>query len=392
MPDVVDEFGLQVATLDELRAKNAADVRAAPEFSPDADVAPDTVLGSFFEPGNAQLDDVRQLLRSVADAGDPDNAEGVWLDSVAALSGVDRENAAKSFGTVRLTGTPFTVIPALSRVKLPTVDNSDAELLEEATIDGFGSVDAIFRAVNTGPINYPHNLTLTIVTPISGWTSAVVFEPTAGGFSLGRDIEEDGELRIRRPNSLSIGGNATFSAVGAAVAQLTDVDYAVAVENDTLLPDAKGIPGKAMRVIVHPSTVDEQRIVNTMYATWPGGILSDGSNRFTVLTSKGQEKEFGFDFATEVEIWVIVNVTPEPDYGGDAAVEAAILAYAADSITVGTDIDPTDIVCRIKLDVAGVGNPKVLIGLSDPPTLSEILVRDVDEIATFDAARIAVNS
>lgn len=392
MSDVVDEFGLQVATLDELRAKNAADVRAAPEFSPDADVAPDTVLGSVFEPLNAQLDDVRQLLRSVADAGDPDNAEGVWLDSVSALSGVNREDAAKSQGTVRCSGDPFTVLPAGSRVKLPTIDGTDAELLAEATMDGFGSVDAAFRALNAGPINYPHNTGLTIVTPVSGWTLAFVYEPITLGFSRGRDIELDGDMRIRRGTSLSIGGNATFSAVGAAVQQLPDVDYAVAVENDTLLPDAKGIPGKAMRVIVHPSTVDGQRIINTMYATWPGGIKSDGSNRFTVLTSKNQEKEFGFDFATEVEIWVIVDLAAQPGYGGDAAVEAAVLAFAADSINVGTDIDPAAISCRIVRDVAGAGNPKVKIGKADPPTLSNIIPIDVDEIALFDAARITVNS
>jgi hypothetical protein len=55
MPDVVDEFGLQVATQDELRAKNAADVRAAPEFSADADVSVDTVFGSLFEPVISQF-------------------------------------------------------------------------------------------------------------------------------------------------------------------------------------------------------------------------------------------------------------------------------------------------------------------------------------------------
>ncbi|MEE9481203.1 MAG: baseplate J/gp47 family protein [Kiloniellales bacterium] len=386
MPDVVDEFGLQVATLDELRAKNAADVRAAPEFSADADVAVDTVMGSLFEPVNAQLDDVRQLLRSIADANDPDNAEGVALDSVSALSGVKREDATQSEGTVTLGGVPTTVITAGSRVKLPTIDDTDAELLADATIGGGGTVDATFRAIETGPINYPAPTALTIVTPIAGWTSAVV----QADFSRGRNIEINQELRIRRGNSLALGGNGTPDAIGSAVQQLPDVDFAVAIENDTLPTDAKDIPGKAMRVVVHPTTVNKQRIIDTMYAVWPGGIKSNGSERFTVLTSKGQEKEFGFDFAAELPIFVVVIVTKLAGYGGDDAVKKAVTDFGDDSINVGTDVEPAEIVCRIKDDVAGAGNPEVRIGLAPAPTQTDTIPVDVDQIATFDVADISV--
>lgn len=382
MPDVVDEFGLQVATQDELRAKNAADVRAAPEFSADADVSVDTVLGSLFEPQITQLDDARQLLRSISDANDPDNAEGVALDSVSALSGVGREPATRSEGVVTLGGTPATVITAGSRVKLPTIDDTDAELLADATIGGGGTIDATFRAIETGPINYPAPTVLTIVTPIAGWTSAVV----QSDFSRGRNIELDQELRIRRGNSLALGGNGTPAAVGAAVQQLPDVDFAVAVENDTLITDAKGIPGNAMRVVVWPTSVNQQRIIDTMYAAWPGGIRSDGSNRFTVLTSKGQEKEFGFEFATETPIHVLVEVDDLVGYGGDDAVKQAVVDYGADSINVGTDVEPADIICRIKDDVAGVGNPAVLITVTPPgapPSSADTIEIDSDEIATF---------
>jgi hypothetical protein len=276
-------------------------------------------------------------------------------------------------------GTPTTVITAGSRVKLPTIDDTDAELLADATIGGGGTVDATFRAVETGPINYPDATVLTIVTPIAGWTSATV----NGDFSRGRDIELDQELRIRRGNSLALGGNATPDAIGAAVQQLADVDFAVAIENDTLITDAKGIPGKAMRVVVWPTGVNQQRIIDTMYAVWPGGIFSDGSNRFTVLTSKGQEKEFGFDFATEVPIHVRVELNSLVGYGGDDAVKQTVVDFGADSLNVGTDVEPADIICRIKDDVAGVGNPEVFIAKTPPPVLTETIPIDSDEIATI---------
>lgn len=391
MPDVIDASGLQVATLDELRELTRADIRASTQFGADADVGSDTVLAQVIDPVLFRLSEARELLKSIDDAIDPDNAEGVQADSVAALSGTQREPATQSRGTVELAGTPTTVITAGSIVKLPNVDNSNATLDEEATIGGGGVVDSEWTAVETGPINYPDTTVLTIVTPIGGWTGATVKEPVAGGFSLGRNIELDGAMKIRRNASQSAGGNATVLAIAAQLAQLTDVEHAVVLENTTGAVDAKGLPPNSMRPVIFPTTVDLEAVGAVLYATWPGGTTPDGATTITVTNTKDQDFIFKISFATDKDIWVTVDLTAGADYGGDAAVSAAILAYGT-GLAPGDDVDPADIICAIKDNVAGVLDPKIKLDFTASPVPDDLLPIDVDEIAKFDAARIVINS
>jgi hypothetical protein len=392
VPDVVDEFGLQVASLDELRELTRDDIRASPQFSSDADVGPDTVLAQIVDPVLFRLDDSRQLLRSAYDATDPDNAEGVQADSVSALSGIQREPATESRGTVELAGTPLTVIPAGHLVKLPNIDGSNAELLEEVTIgDPSGVVDGEYQAVANGPINYPDTTVLTIVTAIGGLTSATVNEPISGGFSLGRDIETDGAMKIRRNASLSAGGNATVLSIAAQIAQLTDVQHAVVLENTTGSVDAKGLPPNSMRPVIWPGTVDTEQLGGILYATWPGGTTPDGAISILVTNVKGQEFIFKYSVATGRNVWIIIDLTPAPDYGGDIAVREAVVTWGS-ALLPGDDVDPGDIICAIKDNVAGVIDPKIRLGFAAAPTNEDLLPVDVDEIALIGSGRTTVNS
>jgi uncharacterized phage protein gp47/JayE len=391
VPDVVDQFGLQVASLDELRELTRDDIRASPQFSSDADVGPDTVLAQIVDPVLFRLSEARQMLRSAYDATDPDNAEGVQADSVSALSGIQREPATKSRGTVELAGTPSTPIPAGHLVKLPNVDGSNAELLEAVVIGGGGTVDGEYEAVETGAINYPDTTVLTIVTPIGGLTSATVKEPVSGGFSLGRDIETDGAMKIRRNASLSAGGNGTVLSIAAQIAQLTDVQHAVVLENTTGSVDAKGLPPNSMRPVIWPSTIDIEQLGGVLYATWPGGTTPDGAISLLVTNIKGQEFIFKYSVATDRDVWIVVDLTPGPDYGGDDAVKAAVVTYGG-ALLPGDDVDPGDIICAIKDNVAGVIDPKIKLGFAAAPTNEDLLVVDVDEIAIIETARITVNS
>lgn len=391
MPDVIDATGLQVASLDELREITRDDIRASSEFGADADVGSDTAMAQIVDPILFRLSESREILRSIHDAVDPDNAEGVQADSVAALSGIGREPATRSRGTAELAGTPTTVITAGSIVKLPNVDGSNATLDEEVVIGGGGTVDGEFTAVETGPINYPDTTVLTIVTPIGGWTGATVNEPVTGGFSLGRNIELDGAMKIRRNASQSAGGNATVLAIAAQLAQLTDVEHAVVLENTTGAVDAKGLPPNSLRPIVHPSTVDLEDVGAVLYATWPGGTTPDGTIAILVTNVKGQEFTFKASFATEREVWVTVDVTAGVNYGGDDAVKAAMLVYF-DNLSPADDVDPGDIICAIKDNVDDVLDPKIKLGFAAFPTNEDLLAIDVDEIATGDLVRFVVNS
>lgn len=69
----------------------------------------------------------------------------------------------------------------------------------------------VFLSENYGPIPCPANSLTQIVTPVGGWNSITNSE--AG--TLGRFVETDAELRLRRLNSLRLLGRGTVEAIRA---------------------------------------------------------------------------------------------------------------------------------------------------------------------------------
>lgn len=389
-PAVIDANGIQIPTLAELQEQTFADIRGASEFGPDANLSADSVAGQIVNVVLERIDESYQLNQSIYNATDPDNAEGQQLDNIAGLAGILREAASSSKGTVTLSGTPATLIVAGKRVKLPNVDGSEATLDADATIGGGGTIDGEFTAVATGPISYPDTTVLDIVDPVAGWTGAVVAEPVQLGFSLGRNIETDGELRIRREQSFSLGGSATDQAVGAKVRARPDVDFAAVISNRTLVPDSKLIPGKAGRTVVFPGTADGQEIINVVFQNWPVGIESDGALSFSVTDSEGQVQTFKYSIAATRDVNVRMTISKASNYGGDTAVKDALEAYSADSLNVGVDVRQIDLECRVLQDVDGVDNIVTTLFFTGDPGSFLPLTVDVDEIGDIDAANVLI--
>lgn len=89
-----------------------------------------------------------------------------------------------------------------------------------------------FLCQDFGPIPCPANSLTEILTPIGGWAS--INNPKAG--VIGRFIETDSELRIRRANSIRLAGNATVEAIRARLLQnVPGVTSALVFENETMI-------------------------------------------------------------------------------------------------------------------------------------------------------------
>jgi uncharacterized phage protein gp47/JayE len=123
----------------------------------------------------------------------PDTAELEHLERWSSIWGIQRKAASFALGNITFTGTNGTVIPAGTR--LQRGDGAQFDTTADATIAS-GTATAAVTAVLAGAAgNTAAAIGLTLVSPISGVTSAATV--AAGGLTAGADTESDNSLRAR---------------------------------------------------------------------------------------------------------------------------------------------------------------------------------------------------
>lgn len=176
---------------------------------------------------------------------DPTKAIGPSLYGLVQLNGIKQQDASSSTVVLQLTGTPATVIPAGQLAS--DVNNANQwSTLAEVELDGtgVGSVQAASLAV--GPITADIGTIINIVTPFPGWTGVT----NLAAATPGRNVETDTELRQRRDRSTMAPAASPVESVYANLANITGVTYARVRQNNTLLTDSNGIPGKSVAAVV----------------------------------------------------------------------------------------------------------------------------------------------
>ena len=256
-------------------AKSLADIKTEIEqalkdtISPALDVSADGPLGQTIGIVSERLSENWEVAEALYRAFDPDNAAGTALGNLCSLTGITRLEATESIATVTCTGTPTTVLSVGRVVSTGASDrfaSTAAATITAATAwagttayvltdivandgniyvcsqagtsagaggptgtgdaiadntakwnfvgDGIGYADVAFEAEETGPIAISAGAIDTedqvgaIETPVSGWEDARLL--TDG--TVGRDIETDAALRLRREEQLRITGAGALDA------------------------------------------------------------------------------------------------------------------------------------------------------------------------------------
>lgn len=260
------------------------------------------------------------------------------------------------------------------------------------TTKGFGPfVDLQMEALLAGSTQAPAGSLTVIDTPVAGINSMT----NVLDADVGRDIETDADFKLRRLQTLSRVGSATLNGIRNTVLTVEGVTQASVIENtDIVVVD--GRPPKSFEVFAENG--DEQEIADSIFLSKPAGIETTGTITKQVADALGELHDISFSRPTNVNIWVIVNITPNtnPVEGalypatGDAEVEQNILDFTQNFL-IGQDVVVNQLFTPVNA-VAGVIGIEILVGLSDPPTLSDNLDVDSTEIAKFDSTRITVNS
>lgn len=196
---------------------------------------------------------VQESLLRVLQQMFPQTAEGEFLGYHAAEARLARKEATYSTGTITITGTAGTVVPAGSTVSTATSDDAEAIEFttdEDVTIGDSGTVDAKITAVEPGKGSNVNKETVTfLIDTVKGVDNVLNAEATTGG----TDEEDDETLRARieAANATSgkswVGNDSDFvrwatevSGVGDCIVVPADTAGSSTVK--LVLIDSNGVP------------------------------------------------------------------------------------------------------------------------------------------------------
>jgi uncharacterized phage protein gp47/JayE len=252
---------------------------------------------------------------------------------------------------------------------------------------------ATFQSENSGAIRAPANTLNKIITPASGWDS--VYNPLDA--ELGRELETDTELRIRRRASLSLAGASTVPAIRSALLSLDNVQAVVVKENDTNSYDLAGRPPKSFECILLGGA--DADIAKTIWEDKPIGIETFGSTTYTHLDEQGFPRDIKFSRPTEIYVHVKVEYSLYDEEifpsGGETQIAATVLA-TGQALSIGNDVISKRFIGPIYSAVQGIENLTVKLATSATPsgppgTFAEgtLTIGDT-ELPSFDSGRITV--
>lgn len=346
-------------------------------------VRPTSVTGVINGIFSSKLSEMWEVAEEVNAAQNPDDATGTSLDQLCMLTGVVRLAATKSSVSLSLTGTPGTSIAVGRRVK-NTSTSTYWTNAASGVIGAASTVAITFDAEEFGP-TIGLAATLTIIdTPVAGWTS--VSNPLDA--TLGRNVETDQELRLRRTELLTAQGKGTVDAIRADVLAVADVTAAFVYENYTAITDADGVPSKAFEVIVLGGT--SNALAQAIWNSKPAGISAYGTSTGTATDALNTSRVVAFTRPTSKTVYLALTATTGTGWAGaTSAIAAALTAYGG-TLTVGDDVyrsrlyDPA-------LDISGVVDITDLrLAFTSSPVGTANLTVTSRELATFDTSRITV--
>ena len=387
----ISATGFNRKRLDQLLDEINAEMKSI--FGDNLNVSPESPDGQV----NGTISESNANLWEIAEEAynnfNPSATTGIGLSNLVQLNGITRFPATSSRVNLTLTGTAATLIPAESLVS--TSDTGDQFLTEtDVTLDGGGNGTVFASAVVTGPISAVAGTLTSIDTPITGWDTVTNNVDAI----VGTDEETDVDLRVRREQSVARDAQAIIDAIFAEVRSVIGVTQTLVLENDTDTgPDVNGLPAHSVHVIAVGG--DDNDIGEAIYLKKTLGATSFGTTTVQVNDDQSIPHDISFSRPTEVDIYVIVNLTTFADYPvtGDEDIKQAIIDYANGELVIGRDFNLGDDIIHSELytpinSIQGHTVDSLFIGIAPAPSGTVDIVIAITEISNFVIANITVNS
>lgn len=248
-----------------------------------------------------------------------------------------------------------------------------------------GQVNA--TAQSTGPTLAPAGTLTVIETPVAGLNAVINLVDAQAG----QDLETDEELRARRAATLQVAGAGTVEAIRSRLLALTGVTSVIVFENQTLITDISGRPGKSYECVVAGG--DDQEIYETIWASKPAGILTYGSMPGSVVDSQGFTQPVSFSRPTDKPVWVELDLTIGALFpvNGIAAVKQAIVDQG-NLFGIGQEVVTIPTLLCAVASIPGIRDVVIRVGFAASPVSDANLPIAANEVPTFDTARVSVTT
>ncbi|MEY4581291.1 MAG: hypothetical protein RL701_5994 [Pseudomonadota bacterium] len=400
MPITLTDAGLQILTVDEIRAElNAAYTDPSTGVSPLLDVSDDSEIGRMIAIDADRERNIQEQIAAVLAAAGPD-ATGIALTRVALLTGTIRADATYSTVVGYVTLNAGVTLPTGAQANVAGDPDSVFETIEDVTNPG-GSPAIVLvdmRAVNPGSVRAPYGTLTEITTPFSGWTS-VTNDYDA---EVGNDDETDPTLRVRRVVELNRAASANIIAIQTAVRSVNDVISARGYENTTASTNGDGLPPHSFEIVVYGTEATDSDIAQAIWDDQPSSIAAvhgtAGTTASGIATdTEGDLHTITFTRATEVPIYADLVLLTNSDYpaDGDDIVKQAVADYINAQTAIGNDIIYSRLFGAVYGSDAAVGIDDVTtleIGVAPAPSGTSNIAIGSRAVPTSSVSNITVVS
>ncbi len=354
-------------------------------YGSDVYLEPDSQDGQLLSAFAAAINDANATAISVYNQFSPATAKGAGLASVVKINGIQKQVASNSTADALIVGQVGSQIDGGQ-----IGDGSGVRWSLPATviIPAEGEITVTATCAEPGAIPAAANTLTEILTPTLGWQSVTNPAPATEG----APVESDAALRIRQTKSTALGAVTPLKAVEGGLAAIAGVSRLKIYENDTGAPDADGIPGHSIAVVIEGGDADT---IGQVIFDKKGFCGSHGSTTVTALDPYGVPKAVKFSRPDVQALEVEIELHPLTGYAstiGDQ-VKAAVAAYINAS-AIGADVVTTRLYLPANLygatDSATFEIVSIQIAKSGDPLGAADIAIAFDELAQIDPADVTL--
>jgi uncharacterized phage protein gp47/JayE len=281
-----------------------------------------------------------------------------------------------------------TSLPTSTTLRINVTEADSTYPLVIGTRIGVTTVSNLVNAESEfyGEYVAPANTITTQLVPIYGVTGVTNLKDMV----VGRTLETDDELRVRRYNSVGIIGASTYDSILSNIRNIEGVTAAFIIENKTGSPDIDGRPSHSFELVVEGG--DTSVITEILWKYHPLGIQTWGD--VTRTTEAGQTVRFSRPETIYIRLSIDYSLYSEEAFAtsGSDGIKQAALAYG-NTLQVGQDVIPQRFFGGIFSSVTGLSALVVRVAYStDNITYSAYQTTPIsitaNQHANFDITRI----
>lgn len=395
MPDILNENGLQVKSLNEIIDDLETGFKSI--YGDDINLesnSPDGQIINLFAQASA---DIRELVQETYTSFDPDQASGVVLDQRVTINNIQRKAGSYTIQpidivtdrTVNLQGLDADFNnPDGTGFTIQDDAGNQFILIDSATLTA-GSTTVNFRAKNIGEVTTTVGTITNPVTIVLGVTSV---NNSSGALSVGQDEETDAELRVRRQASVANASAGYLNGLLGTVLAIEGVTSARLYENVTNSVDADGIPAHGIWLIAEGGANTE--IADAIYSKKSYGANMKGDVEVEIVTDSGAIFTAKFDRPDEENLYIrfdIQKTAPTATFD-----QSAIKEYIVNNLSydIGQFAETSEVTAVAKNAIANTGGGgvpvNVEISLNGSDWFDYLTVATLKNKFVLDTTRITI--